>query len=137
MYDDLESMFGGPDAVRNILQQRPILPPSAALVGYFEWQIAHNNAHLLIVLRLLLEWLFSNMSDGQVRVIEELVPGGSRTMRLHREADQGHVEPCYDYVRRNFSVSDDVALAWSLNFAVQCLRESQIWIAREILGPTH
>jgi hypothetical protein len=133
MYEDLERLFEGSKALSIALDNNPISAPSVALLGYFEWQATHGNPHLLILLRLFLEWYFSNMDDKAAMQIHGVVAGGSRVLATHRELDRDHVQDCFKYVGENCNEQRTV-LAWSLKFIAIQLRASQIWAATRVLG---
>ncbi|RQR61348.1 hypothetical protein DIE18_12620 [Burkholderia sp. Bp9125] len=132
MRQDLDRLFGSSADARAALQDWPISPPSAALVGYYEWQVLHGNPHLLAVLRLFLEWYFSTMSDNVAARVHSMIECGSRVLAIHRESDVDHVRPCFEYVERNCETIWPM-VAWSLGFTADCLRESQLWAAKQVL----
>jgi len=134
MLADIERIVGGPAARDAVLEGCPITPPSAALVGYFEWQVRHNDPHLLIVLRYFLETFFARIDDAAATAVHEQVNGGSATLALHREADADHVEPCREYIDRSFTRAAIPSLLWSVDFVALSLRRSQSWAASAVLG---
>lgn len=134
MRDDLLRIYGSEAELERVLAANPITPPSAALVGYFEWQVAHGDPHVLIALRLLLEHIFATMGEDERARADLVVAGGSQTLALHHEADQMHVTVCADYVTRHFTDRDAARLIWSLDFAALMLSDAQVWIASRVLG---
>jgi|HubBroStandDraft_1064217.scaffolds.fasta_scaffold52478_2 hypothetical protein len=134
MLDDLERMFGGQAALASVLDAHPITPPSAALLGYYEWQALHGDPHLLIILRLFLEWHMAEMSAAERADVHALIVGGSQTLTVHAEADRMHVRPCYAYIDRWFAPAALPRLLWSLDFIGLCLREAQAWTASAVLA---
>lgn len=134
MRDDLLRIYDSEARLRSMLDVNPITPPSAALVGYFEWQVAQGDPHLLIALRMLLEHIFATMDEGERARANAVVDGGSQTLALHHEADQEHVQVCAAYIARNFTDADEARLIWSLDYAALMLSDAQMWIASEVLG---
>ena len=134
MRRDIVAMLGDEIRTVQMLAQTSITPPSAALIGFFEWQVRNNNPHLLILLRLFFETFMAELPEESAAAIHELVPGGSEVVRLHREEDQNHVGGCYDYLDRNFTEHDLPTLIWTLDFIALCLTEAQSWIAAQALG---
>ncbi len=131
---DIVAMTGGEGEATRILDVTAITPPSAAMIGFFDWQVRHGNPHLLIVLRLFLETVMAELDDGQAAAVHELLPGGSEVIRLHRDADQDHVDACYDYLDQNFTESELPTLIWAVDFIALCLNEGNSWISAQVLG---
>jgi hypothetical protein len=127
-------MTGDESEATRILEATAITPPSAAMIGFFDWQVRHGNPHLLIVLRLFLETVMAGLDDGEAAAVHALLPGGSEVIRLHRDADQDHVGECYDYVDRNFTESELPTLIWAVDFIALCLNEGNSWISAQVLG---
>jgi hypothetical protein len=134
MRRDIVAMIGDEEQASQVLARTSITPPSAALVGFFEWQVRHDDPHLLILLRLFLETFMSGLDDEKAAAIHALYPGGSETVRLHRDADQDHVGECRAYLDRHFTDDDLPTLVWVLDFIALCLNDSQSWIAAQVLG---
>jgi hypothetical protein len=134
MRSDIVAMIGDEARANALLEETSMTPPSIALVGFFDWQVRHINPHLLILLRLFLEAFVLELDEEHVEVVDKMIPGGSNTLRLHREADQDHVGDCYDYLDQKFAESDLAMLIWTLDYIALCLRESQSWIASNALG---
>jgi hypothetical protein len=134
MRRDIVAMIGDESEATRILDATAITPPSAAMIGFFDWQVRHGNPHLLVVLRLFLETVMAELDDGQAAAVHELFPGGSEVIRLHRDADHDHVGECYDYVDRNFAESDLPTLIWAVDFIALCLNEGNSWICAQVLG---
>jgi hypothetical protein len=134
MRADIERLAGGPAACDELLRRCPITPPSAALLGYFEWQIRHNDPHLLIVLRYFLESFFAGLDETAAAGVHAYFDGGSATLAQHREADADHVEPCRRYIAANFMPAALPALQWSVDFVAVSLCDSQLWNASAVLA---
>jgi hypothetical protein len=134
MRRDIVAMTGDETAAAQILDATAITPPSAALIGFFDWQVRHGNPHLLIVLRLFLETVMAELDDDQAAAAHELLPGGSEVIRLHRDADQDHVGECYDYLDQNFTESELPTLIWAVDYIALCLNEGNSWICAQVLG---
>ena len=134
MRSDIITMIGDESRAIKLIEATSITPPSVALVGFFDWQVRHNNPHLLILLRLFLETFVVSLDEKQVAGINELFPTGSGTLRVHRDADQDHVADCYAYIDQKFILNDIPTLIWILDYIALCLRESQSWIAAHALG---
>ncbi len=134
MKEDLQRLFGGEAALQAVLEAHPITPPSAALLGYYEWQVAHGDPHLLIVLRLFLEWYTAEMSPAERAGVHDMITDGSRVLTVHTEADQMHAQPCYAYIDRWFDAAALPKLLWSLDYIGLCLREAQAWTASEVVA---
>ena len=134
MRDDLTRMYGGADAASAVLRQSCITPPSAALLGYFEWQVTFGNPGLLIALRLFLEWYVGGMEDRRADHLHALVEGGSRILSTHRELDQDHVRPCAAYVRA-YCGGYLREVHWSIEFVGRCLRDGQLYLAETLPEP--
>jgi hypothetical protein len=131
---DIVAMIGEEGQACQILAQTSITPPSAALIGFFHWQVRHNDPHLLILLRLFLETLMAELDDDKAAAVHALFPAGSEVIRLHRDADQDHVGECYAYLDKNFTETDLATLVWTLDFIALCLNDAQSWIAAQVLG---
>jgi hypothetical protein len=134
MRRDIVAMTGDESEATRILDATAITPPSAAMVGFFDWQVRHGNPHLLIVLRLFLETVMAELDDGKAAAVHELLPGGSEVIRLHRDADQDHVGACYDYLDQNFTESELPTLIWAVDYIALCLNEGNSWICAQVLG---
>lgn len=134
MLDDLRRMYGDEAALTRALDANPISPASAALAGFFEWQVAHGDPHLLVVLRLLLEHIFATMEEPERARVDAGIPGNSQTLMLHNEADQAHVLACGDYLSAHFSEADVPTLIWALDYAALMLSDAQTWVAARVLG---
>ena len=134
MRRDIVAMLGDERRATEALREASITPPSVALIGFFEWQVRHNNPHLLIFLRLFLERLTTELGDTQVAAVHDLIPGGSEVVRLHREEDHGHAAECSDYADRNFRSEDLATAVWVVDFIALCLNEAQSWVAAHVLG---
>ena len=136
MRHDIVAMTGDESEATRILDATAITPPSAAMIGFFDYQVRHGNPHLLIVLRLFLETVMAELDDGKAAAVHELLPGGSEVIRLHRDADQDHVGACYDYLDQNFTESELPTLIWAVDFIALCLNEGNSWISAQVLGRT-
>ena len=136
MYEDLCRLYGGSNEADAILKAHPISPASAALVGYFHWQVKHHNPHLLMMLRLFMETFMVEMHDTARTIKMRLGPEATRTLDLHREADVDHVTPCLSYLDEHFSPAALPTLLWTLDFITTCLIESQLWVATHMLNPS-
>jgi len=88
------------------------------------------------VLRLFLETVMAELDDGQTATVHRFFPDGSEVVRLHRDADQGHVGACYDYLDQNFTESELPTLIWAVDFIALCLNEGNSWISAQVLGRT-
>jgi hypothetical protein len=135
MYEDLCRLYGGPNEADAVLKAHPISPASAALVGYFHWQVKGHNPHLLMMLRLFMETFMVEMHDTARTIKMRLGPEATRTLDLHREADVDHVTPCLSYLDAHFSPAALPTLLWTLDFITTCLIESQLWVATQMLNP--
>jgi hypothetical protein len=134
MRRDLAALIGDEEDVTLVLDETSITPPGAALIGFFDWQVRHNNPHFLIVLRLFLETTMAELDESKAAAVHALFPGGSEVIRLHRDADQDHVEACYAYLDRNFTEADLPGLMWAIDFVALCLNEISSWISAQVLG---
>jgi hypothetical protein len=134
MRHDIVAMIGDESEATRILDATAITPPSAAMIGFFDWQVRHGNPHLLIVLRLFLETVMAELDDGKAAAVHRLFPDGSEVIRLHRDADQDHVGECYDYLDQNFTESEAPTLIWAIDFIALCLNEGNSWICAQVLG---
>jgi hypothetical protein len=134
MRRDIVAMFGDEDVAERALAQTSITPPSAALIGFFDWQVRRNNPHLLILLRLFLETSMAELTEEKADAVHRMFPAGSELIRVHRDADQDHVGECYGYLDRNFADADLATLVWGLDFIALCLNDGQSWIAAQVLG---
>lgn len=134
MRRDIEAMIGDASEAAQILDATSITPPSAALIGFFDWQIRHNNPHLLILLRLFLETVMAELDDDKAAAAHKLFPNGSEVIRLHRDADQDHVGECYEYLDRNFAERELAGMIWAIDFIALCLNEGSSWISAQVLG---
>jgi hypothetical protein len=133
MHKDLVEIFGSDNTVNEELAKNPITAPSAAIIGYYQWQVDNNNPHLLIILRFFLESYFESIDDAEeVGLQATLGTDAIKTLSTHREADQEHVQACFDYVDDYFTEKDLPEIVWSINLIATCLLESQIMIANRI-----
>lgn len=133
-YRDLTAVYGGPKRADAALAALPISPPSAAIVGYFHWQVRHGNPHLLMVYRYFLELFMVEMPAHAAFFRRELGRRATRTVTVHRSLDRGHVKACGAYLDRHFRRDDLDALRWSADFIGARLVESQLWIASRLLA---
>lgn len=133
MRADLSRLLGGSKSASSVLRRARITPPSATLLGYFAWQIAYGNPSLLIALRLFLEWYIAGLEEWRVTGLDALVDGGSCIISTHRNVDQDHVKPCFAYVARHCRgcMSE---LHWSIESVGERLRDSQLYLAKSLLG---
>jgi hypothetical protein len=129
MLDDLYKILGGKAAAEATLKSHPMTPPSAALIGYFDWQTRHGNPHLLIAFRDFLENFLVGMTNDQVSSINSLATD-LQTLDMHRELDTDHVTECRAYTEQHFQQEDTGQLVWTTHFIGHCLRDSQIWAAK-------
>jgi hypothetical protein len=132
MRADLSRLFGGSRAASAQLRKHGITPPSAALLGYFEWQVSLGNPSLLIAIRLFLEWYISELESWRVSRVDKLVDGGSAIMRTHRELDADHMTPCLAYVSRHCR-NCETEVRWSVEFVGRCLRDAHLYIAEGLI----
>jgi hypothetical protein len=132
MRKDLVNMLGGAGPAAAVLRKARITPPSAALLGYFEWQVAVGDPTQLIALRLFLEWYLSGIEKWRVAHVNALVPGGSQIMLTHQQLDEGHCAECFDYAER-FCRGNPVELDWSILFVGRCLADAHAFLARDLL----
>lgn len=128
MRADLDRLLGGARAATVVLRKARITPPSAAMLGYFEWQTTLGNPGLLIAMRLFLEWYVAGLEEWRVAEVHAVVEGGSQIMLTHRELDQDHVRPCADYVRK-YCGACEAEVYWSVEFVGRCLRDAQLFLA--------
>lgn len=133
-YRDLVDVFGGRRRADAALARQPISPPSAAIVGYFHWQVAHADPHLLMVYRFFLELFMVELPAHAAFFRRELGRRATRTVTVHRSLDRGHVKACGAYLDRHFRRDDLDALRWSADFIGARLVESQLWIASRLLA---
>lgn len=129
MRADLVRLLGGEQETAAALGRARITPPSAALLGYFEWQVALGDPALLIAMRLFLEWYVAELEDWRVADVNALVEGGSRIMLTHKELDQDHVRPCTGYIAEHCRGCLP-ELLWSIEFAGRCLGEAHLFSAQ-------
>lgn len=126
---DIIDMLGSKEAAQVSLQTYPMSPPTAALTGYFAWQAAHGNPHLLIVLRDFLENFVIDMTPEHVQQVENLRPSGVEVLKLHQALDIEHAAECTAYIDQYFKPEQTGELVWSVHFVGACIRDSQIWAA--------
>jgi hypothetical protein len=132
MRRDLSGLLGGPKSAAAILRKSSITLPSAALLGYFDWQIANGNPSLLIALRLFLESFIAQLEDWRVAEVDALVKDGSRILLTHKTLDADHRAECLSYVS-DFCGDCVAEVSWSIEFAGRCLAEAHACLAERLL----
>jgi len=133
MYKDLIQIYGSEEELAKVLDKQAISAPSAAIIGYFKWQVEYNNPHLLIILRFFLETYFDNIEESQeIDMKNSLGSHSVETLTMHKEEDHEHVKACFDYVDEHFTKADMAEMVWSINLIATCLLESQIMIANRV-----
>ncbi|MCP5058195.1 MAG: hypothetical protein GY937_15935 [bacterium] len=132
-YKDVCAQYGSVEAGEAALAKFPPSPATAALLGYFRWQVERGNPHLLMVLRFFLESFLVVELDEMERFERSLGNIGLETLRTHREHDLDHVKPCGPYLDAHFEPSDIPTIVWSSDFITTCLIESQTWVATRVL----
>jgi hypothetical protein len=134
MHADLQRSYRSREALERALEVLAISPPSAALVGYFHWQVRHGNPHLLIVLRYFFEFFMTHDQTAGAGFERSLGRRATRTLALHRSVDRRHLKQCSGYIDRNFKEDDLAEMAWSIHFVATCLESAQMWVASKLLA---
>lgn len=129
MLSDLREAFGDTKRLAAALAENPITPPSAALLGYFQWQVSHGNPHFLMLFRFYLEWFAANHQALLGEFSENLKRRGTRTIELHAELDPHHSSDCAKYVDQHLGEASPALLRWHTDFIVDHLIQGQLWIA--------
>jgi hypothetical protein len=131
---DLLRLFeNSEDALRGVLGTRSISPPCAAMLGYFEWQARKGDPHLFMIYKLFLEQHAVEARDSVVSLVTTMGAESTRCIAMHQELDEGHLTECAKYIERYFSAQRLKEYLWAIDFMGDCLTQSQIWTAKQVL----
>ncbi len=132
MYVDLCAHFQSPSAAAAALSRHPASPASAALLGYFHWQVRYGKSDLLAILRWFLE-VYVQQVGGLIAAQGDRLGVAFTTLDSHREADSIHAVACRHFLDERLESADMSLVIWTIKFIADRLIDAQLWIVDRLL----